>query len=43
VAEGGLSTGDVLVLNGFLHYSSLVAAYLSYNTDVFEAGESVVY
>jgi len=35
--------GDILVLDGFLHYGGAVLADLSYDTDIFEASEGIVH
>ena len=41
--EGAFSTGNVPTLDRFLYHRGTVVAYFGYYTDVFKAGEGIVY
>jgi len=43
VAKGAFSVGKVPMLDGFLYHRGMVMADLGYHTDVFKAGEGIVY
>jgi len=43
VVKSGLSIDDILALDGFLHYGGMVVADFGYDTDILEAGESIIY
>jgi len=43
MVESSFGAGNILVLDGFLHYGGMVAADLSYDADVFKASEGIVY
>ena len=43
MAKGGLSAGDIPMLEGFLYHRGTVVTDFGYDTYVFEAGEGVVY
>jgi len=43
MVESSFGAGNILVLDGFLHYGGTVAANLSYDADVFKASKGIVY